>query len=221
MKISFTIVTFLTFILGCTSFRTVEGQSTEVAVSELAIGDTVEIVTADAKKPPDSSGPFAVTVFGGWMTDNDWQDVFTPWNLDFRHATLLGVAGSRRIWRYDDNISFEVEGQVVRYFGKQDNWEFNLPFLVRWAPFPWDDKIDTSIAFGFGPSYASEVPSEEVAREGDSQRWLVYWVFELALGLPDSKWRGVFRLHHRSEAFGIVADEGGANSLVIGVRRQF
>ena len=37
-------------MLGCTSFRTAEGQSTEVTVSELAIGDTVEIITADARK---------------------------------------------------------------------------------------------------------------------------------------------------------------------------
>ncbi len=37
-------------ILGCTSFQTTQGQSTEVAISELAVGDTVEIVTADTEK---------------------------------------------------------------------------------------------------------------------------------------------------------------------------
>jgi hypothetical protein len=178
-------------------------------------------VKSDAKDPPLSSGRFAVTVFGGWMTDNDWEDVFTPWNLDFRDTTLVGVAGSRRIWRYEDKFSLEVEAQAVRYFGDQENWEFNLPVLIRWDQFPWDEKIDTSIAFGLGPSYASEVPDEEVAMDGDSQRWLVYWVAELAVGLPRSNWRGVFRLHHRSGAFGIVADEGGSNVLAVGLRRQF
>jgi hypothetical protein len=50
VKIAITIATVLSFIVGCTSFRTAEGQATEVAVSELAVGDTVQIINADAKK---------------------------------------------------------------------------------------------------------------------------------------------------------------------------
>jgi hypothetical protein len=50
VKILITIAAMLSFIVGCTSFRTTEGQATEVAVSELAIGDTVQIINADAEK---------------------------------------------------------------------------------------------------------------------------------------------------------------------------
>ena len=50
MKIPITILMVLATIVGCTSFKTTQGQSTEVAISELAVGDTVEIVTADAEK---------------------------------------------------------------------------------------------------------------------------------------------------------------------------
>ena len=38
------------FLVGCTSFRSAEGQTTEVAISELAVGDTVQIINADAEK---------------------------------------------------------------------------------------------------------------------------------------------------------------------------
>jgi hypothetical protein len=33
--------------------------------------------------------PSAITVFGGLMTDNDWQDAFAPWALDFRDSIGL------------------------------------------------------------------------------------------------------------------------------------
>jgi len=50
MKIPITILMVLATIVGCTSFKTTQGQSTEVVIAELAVGDTVEIVTADAEK---------------------------------------------------------------------------------------------------------------------------------------------------------------------------
>jgi hypothetical protein len=178
-------------------------------------------VQTHINQPPDTDAAIAVSIFGGWMTDNNWEEVITPWNLEFRDTTLVGIAGSRRLWRYDNDISFEIEGQIVHHFGDQDHWEFNLPIIVRWETFPWNDAIDTSAAFGFGPSYASEIPKEEIAKDGDSQQWLVYWMFELAMGLPETDWRGIFRLHHRSGAFGIVAGEGGSNVLAVGLRRQF
>ncbi len=155
------------------------------------------------------------------MTDNRWEEVFTPWKIEFRDSTFAGIAGSRRIWRYDDDISFEIEGQIVRHFGDQDHWELNLPLIVRWETFPWNDIIDTSAAFGLGPSFASAVPKEEIAMDGESQHWLVYWVLELAMGMPETDWKGILRLHHRSGAFGIVAGEGGSNVMAVGLRRQF
>ncbi len=111
---------------------------------------------------------------------------------------------------------------MVRHFGDQTHWEFNLPIIARWETFPWDNVIDTSLAWGIGPSYASETPAAEVAREGESQRWLVYWLGELELGLPGQRgWTALVRVHHRSEAFGLIADEGGSNALTVGLRRRF
>jgi hypothetical protein len=165
--------------------------------------------------------PSAIIVFGGLMTDNDWEDAFTPWTLDFRDSAFLGLAASHRIGRFDHRLGFEIEGQVVRHFGDQDHWEFNLPIIGRWEAFPWDEVVDTSLAFGVGPSYASEKPKVEVANDGDSQRLLVYWMMELELGPPDQGWSAIFRLHHRSGAFGLVADEGSSNTMVIGLKQRF
>jgi hypothetical protein len=47
---SATIALFVGASSGCTSYKSVEGQATEVTISELKVGDTVQVVTADAKK---------------------------------------------------------------------------------------------------------------------------------------------------------------------------
>ncbi|MCZ6771896.1 MAG: hypothetical protein O7G83_07910 [Proteobacteria bacterium] len=176
---------------------------------------------SDTDGSSETGGAIAVSIFGGWMTDNRWEEVFTPWKLEFRDSSFAGLAGSRRIWCLDDDLSFEIEGQIVRHFGEQDHWELNLPLIVRWETFPWNDIIETSAAFGLGPSFASDVPKEEIAMDGESQHWLVYWVLELAMGMPETDWKGILRLHHRSGAFGIVADEGGSNVMAVGLRRRF
>jgi hypothetical protein len=163
----------------------------------------------------------AIAIFGGLMTDNEWEDTLAPWTLDFRDSAFVGLAASHVIGRFDHRLGFEIEGQVLRHFGDQDHWEFNLPIIGRWEAFPWDEVVDTSLAFGVGPSYASEKPKVEVANGGDSARFLVYWMVEIEVGPPDKDWSGIFRLHHRSDAFGLVADEGGSNAIVIGLKQRF
>ena len=163
----------------------------------------------------------AVTVFGGVMTNDKWEDVLTPWALDFRESTLAGLAASHRVARIGDRLDIEIEGQIVRHFGDQDHWEFNMPIVGRWRAFPWDDVVDTGFAWGIGPSYATDIPRVELANNDSSARWLVHWYAELEFGPPGGSWSTVLRLHHRSNAFGIVAEDGGSNALTIGFRRPF
>ena len=163
----------------------------------------------------------AIAVFGGLMTDNDWQDTFQPWTLNFLDSAFAGLAASYVFYRFDHRFGFEIEGQVIRHFGDQDNWEFNLPIIGRWEAFPWDDVVDTSLALGIGPSYASEIPKLEAANTGGGDRLLVYWMVEIEAGPPDKSWSAMIRLHHRSGAFGLASPEGKSNAVVIGLRQRF
>jgi hypothetical protein len=123
---------------------------------------------------------------------------------------------------FDGRLSCELEAQAGKYFGDQNHWEFNLPILgFRWHRFPWDDHLATGLAWGIGPSYATRVPEIELETNDDSNRWLVYWFAELTLGPPTANWEVLMRLHHRSDAFGIVADDGGSNALCAGIRYRF
>ena len=166
---------------------------------------------------------FAVTVYGGWMTDADFGDTLTG-QAEFIDAYVVVGAFAWTFARYfEDALSFELEGQVGKWFKNQKHLEFNLPVVIRWSRFPWDDYVDTSLAYGLGPSYATRTPAAEVDIHDDSKKFLVYWFGELALGPPESAWAGVFRIHHRSGAFGLVADRGngGANSLAVGLKYRF
>jgi hypothetical protein len=164
---------------------------------------------------------WAITGFGGISLDNTWEEVFVaPHDLRFQTAYLAGVALARDLGEPIEGLSFEVEAQIVRHFGSQTHWELNAPIITaRWGRFPWS--LDTSVAFGLGLSVTSETPELEVKAEGDSQPLMAYWMIEVDSELPAENWRLVGRLHHRSPAYGLFGDDGGANALVLGVRRRF
>lgn len=178
--------------------------------------------TAAREAPEEPVPPYrdAVTVFGARMADNKWKEIATFDDVSFRDAYLAGIALSREI-AGTENWALEIEGQTVKHAGAQTHWEFNAALVARWRGLPWKDTVPTSLAFGIGPSYATSVPSEEVARDGESARLLLYWVAEVEVGLPDQPWSGIARLHHRSNAYGVVADNGGSNWITLGVRRRF
>ena len=119
------------------------------------------------------------------------------------------------------NLSFELEGQVGKYFGEQDNWEINLPILgFRWHRFPWDDHLATIICWGIGSSTPlkcrkSNSKPMTAAANGLSIGALIY------LGPPTANWEVLMRLHHRSNGFGLVAEDGGSNAVCAGLRYRF
>jgi len=165
---------------------------------------------------------FALSLYGGRMTTETWQDALFQ-KPDFADAGIVVVAGAWTFKRYlDDALSLELEAQVAKYFGDQDNWEFNMPILtLRWHRFPWERYVATTFAWGIGPSYATHVPEVEVAVKGDSEQWLVYWFGELTFGPPQGRWAVLLRLHHRSGAFDLVAEDGGSNTLTAGLKFYF
>ncbi len=166
---------------------------------------------------------FAVTVYGGRMTDGDFGEAMTG-GADFIDAYVVVGALSWTFARYYENaLSFELEGQVGKWFGDSDHWELNIPVAIRWSKFPWSRQVATSLAYGLGPSFASEKPQAEIDLHDTTKKFLVYWYGEIALGPPESNWTGVLRIHHRSGAYGLVADrgEGGSNTLCLGLKYRF
>ena len=166
---------------------------------------------------------YALSVYGGRMTDNVIDDFAVGFlDLDFEDSYLVALALARRFATYGELASFEVEGQIVKHFDQQDHWEFNALLIARWEAFFWDRYLDTSLAAGIGPSYATDVPEIEVQRSGESERLQVYMLVELETVLPSHpNIAAIIRIHHRSNAFGIVADDGVSNALAFGLKFRF
>lgn len=166
---------------------------------------------------------FALTVYSGRMTDGDFGETLIG-QADFVDAyVMVGALAWTYARFYDNALSFEIEGQVGKWFGDQHNWEFNLPAAVRWSKFPWGKYVATSLAYGIGPSYAATEPEEEIKLNHSTKKFLVYWFGELTLGPPESNWAASFRLHHRSGAFGLIEEQGrgGSNTVAAGIKYRF
>ncbi|MCW7752702.1 hypothetical protein OOT00_01725 [Desulfobotulus sp. H1] len=165
----------------------------------------------------------AVTVFAGQSTRNVWEDFFlSPASLDFADSRIAACALSYTFIRIPDRyVSFELEGQIVRHWGIQSHWEANLPVVIRYHGLPLRDRIRSSVAFGVGPSWSSDTPPLEVETRDDSSPVLFHWFMELTAGPARAPWMLSVRLHHRSTGFGLMADKGGLDTLVGGIRWDF
>jgi hypothetical protein len=160
-------------------------------------------------------------VFAGRHVDNVWEDAFLrPGQLEWGDAGMVGIAYGRNWQIGASRFSWGYELQAVSQFGSQQHLEFNAPVTIRYHVTP-RVPFFRSLAFGLGPSLATEVPEYEVETRGDSQRLLAYWLLEAEFGRPD--WRNTIftRLHHRSGAFGSVANEGSSNVITWGLRHRW
>jgi hypothetical protein len=163
---------------------------------------------------------FYVAKFSG---EAGWEDVMVNPAFSKYVDSYVAVAALSKAYAkaFDGRLEIEWEGQVGYDFGHQTYWEFNIvPVMGRWR-FRGVDSYNTSLAFGLGLSFTSDLPEIEVELEGESSRNLVYWVLELLAGPTDAPWAVSLRLHHRSVAYGLLGEDGGMNALGLGMRWKF
>ncbi len=164
---------------------------------------------------------YSLTFYIGQITHGEVASPFSQ-NIHFLDGYIFVGAWAWTMRNFlNGALSMELEGQIGKYFNDQKNWEINLALAARWRKFPWREKINISVAWGIGPSYATEVPPIEVRINGASRQMLVYWFAEATFGPPKSSWSWVLRIHHRSPGFGLLGTEGGANILSSGLKFYF
>ncbi len=167
---------------------------------------------------------YSLNLYYGEISKNHADDfILDTGTLRLTDCRLAAVTLARRLYAYKDLANLEVEGQIVKHFYDiQDHWEFNAIVTARWNAFFWDKYVDTSIAFGLGPSYATEKPEMEAILDRETSQWLAYWMVELEMGLPAHPGISfITRLHHRSDAFRIVSPGGASTAPVVGLKIRF
>lgn len=119
------------------------------------------------------------------------------------------------------NVSYRVGG------GNPQNILELVPYIAfRWEQFPWNNYVYTTVAIGEGVSYVSEVPVIEqrtTGSDGKTGRFINYLMLEVTAALPRyPELSLVFRIHHRSGAFGLYgAGNSGSNVVGLGLRYYF
>ena len=103
-------------------------------------------------------------------------------------------------------------------------YEFNPYFSIRWANFPWNQYVPTTLAIGEGLSYDSSVPSVEVKDNPDDVNHLLnFLILEATFALPKyPNIELVLRAHHRSGVYGLYNSENsGSTAVGLGLRYRF
>lgn len=163
-----------------------------------------------------------LTLYGGQYAGSRSADIVKFSSPD---SYVGGLGVLKEFARNDPHVRWELEGLALQHFGLQDHLEFAASINVRWVTFPWDAYLHTSLGFGSGLSYATEIPELEARDNPDtgSTRFLHYLMLELTFSLPSlPRWSLVGRVHHRSGVWGLFDGVGRAsNVLVGGLRYQF
>lgn len=172
------------------------------------------------KTAPDHQ--WALSLYGGIHARDTLHDILS-FDADYSDGNTILVAGlAHEVYRYRQNLSFEVEGQIGRHFGADvSHWEFVALGLGRWHAFPWNDLVNTSIAIGLGASAYTEISDAEKYRNEEAQRLLGHLAFELTFGLPQfPRWNLLMRIHHRSGMGGVIG-EGSSEYVCAGLKYAF
>lgn len=169
----------------------------------------------------DNAPRLSFSVTAGAMSENGINVVFNLDELRFYGNSFVGLAFGYEKPLRDDRWLVGFEAQLNHHFGKDTYQELAFPATIRFRPrSPWVRSFD-SFAFGVGLSFTSETPQVEIDRRGSSQRTLVYLLYEAAFAVGDTGDALYFRLHHRSDGYGLFAKDSGSNAFALGYRKSF
>ena len=182
----------------------------------------LSLISFSAANAQNAQRDWSLTLYFGRLTDSSLTQTAT-FNSKFENAYLIDLGLLRRVYTFRDYFNLEIEGQIAKHFGAQDQWEFDLISYFRWLPFPWDKYLNTSFAAGVGLSYATSVPKIEAKNYDEVARFLGALMFEFSFSLPHvPQWSLITGIHHRSGAGGVFSGvRGASNAWATGLRYSF
>ena len=166
---------------------------------------------------------WSVFVYGGQWSDTPIGSILL-FQTRFKDSYVWAAGISRKIIDITDDLLIEAELGTARHTGLQHHFELNASFNLRWHNFPWDNVVNTSIAYGLGPSYAARRPPVEESSKQRPAHVLVFMPVEITFAPPKQynlPWEFLVRVHHRSGAYGVVSHGKGSNFVSAGLRYRF
>lgn len=162
-------------------------------------------------------GRVHAAIQGGIMTRDG---IWSFYNFEYADSEFVGLIGGIDYPLGNPRWRFGAEVQVNRHFGENDHVEIAIPATLRYAPEnPW--WAFDSFSGGFGLSWNSSSSQTEIERRGETQSWLFYYYLETAFNVNQRGDDLFFRLHHRSDGYGVFDADTSSNAWALGFRRSF
>ena len=175
----------------------------------------------ETEPPKDPEYKWTVTLFSGLWSGNNMGDVFKFEAHHTNNSWILGLGLNRQILQLSDDLTSEVEFNLAKHFDHTTHWDLTALAILRWHLFPWSGYMRTSLAAGWGLSYATNSHHAQWSTVSDPGYLHHYLLFELTLGLPAYKrWDLSFRLHHRSPGLSTLG-KGISNYAAVGIGYNF
>lgn len=189
----------------------------------LAINTDANAAAASTSTQSAADPERSVFAYGGVYSDTRLIEILRL-DIDPRRSFLAAVGVSQRLYRFDDRLDLEAEVLIARHAGRQHHTELAAALSLRWHRFPWDDVVNTSMAYGHGPSFATSPPPLEASHKRDPRQRLLFMVAEVTLAPPDQPPGGLealVRIHHRSGVFRLLSSGSGSNFVSFGLRYRY
>lgn len=170
----------------------------------------------------DEGLPWSLIGYGAIYTPERLQDMVFN-HHSYEDSYFAALALNRKFARTGPYIGWEVEGQMVKHFGRQDHFEYNALVIARWDRFPWNHRVLMTLAVGEGLSWATRKPELEIEDDEPASQLLNYLLFEVTVRpSPESRWYWSGRIHHRSGIYGLFNGvHGGSNFIGMGLGYRF
>jgi hypothetical protein len=171
----------------------------------------------------------AVSLYFGPGTPTPLLDIARFKGINIDPYYIISIGYLKELVSWNEQLRFEAEGQLTKHLENWNLFSISGAIVVRWIKTPWSSILPgSSFAFGNGLSQATGIPKIEEIHLSRTSQLLYHFFLEFSLpfhwdessGLSD--WEALFRIHHRSGAFGLFNEVvGGSDFLCLGVRYRF
>lgn len=160
----------------------------------------------------------SVSLYGGIGSAAPLTSILRLRELGIEPKYITTLAIARGLSKNLSSFGLEIEGQTTWHFGGGP-LALNGVLIGRFRETPWGSTLGGSVGLGIGLSYSFGIPPLEDKELARTSRTLLYLMFDYEFDIGTSPWSALFRIHHRSGAFGFFNNvTGGSDYLCIGAK---
>lgn len=159
-------------------------------------------------------------VYAGAGSPTALGDILYARDVELTRDRLIAGGYAYLLNPGDEGFHQELEVNVAAHAEKLGRVALGTAYVLRWRKPPWNGWIESTLAVGNGLSYVTSIPELEARLEA-SNRLLYHLLFEVT-ARASAAWEVVFRIHHRSGAFGLFGGvTGGSDYMCLGARHRW